>query len=148
MQGDQRAVDLVGNVVRSWDLECIDAVGESLEVVHRRRRIVQVRIAAELPPIGRLSILDHVEAGNVEKGKQRPEAGDHVVIDVAAIVDHDIERADFAIGIEQEGGIGLVPLEDAYPRFLERALVVEVDTVDAGIRKVGFPHPERGASES
>ena len=103
--------------------------------------------AAVIRPIGGMQILDHVDPVSRQPGIQRRERRLDMRHDVAAVVKHDIGRAELVDDAVQEFLVRLVSDPDIDLIFGEMlALRTNVDADDAGIgTEKPFPHLQRTA---
>src|SRR5262249_61776805 len=109
-------------------------------------RRAQVR-AAEVRPVRSLHVLDDVDAAVLQEGPQDAERLDLVGIEVAAVVDDEIEGTGFAAEALEGLAVDLRALEHLDPAPGEGGRVVDVDAVNPSLGEESRPHQERFPSE-
>jgi hypothetical protein len=69
-----------------------------------------------------------------------------MLVEMTAIIDNDVRRADLADQPFEELGVSLAALVDFDPIALEKRLIVDIYAMDDAIRKVTRPHAQRSAA--
>ena len=92
-----------------------------------------------------MQVLDGVDPVVGEKWEKGLERNDHVLVDVAAVVDHEIEPANLAGDPPEEVGICPATLKDPNPWFLQWRFFVEINGINLRVWEKGFPHAQGAA---
>ncbi len=131
--------DLLSRPVPVHLLDALRGIGEEVAV--------GVRAAAVLLEVRRVQVLDDVHGVAGHLRVEAFERGPHVWHLVAPVVEDDVRHAKLLDESAEERGVGLVA--DTHVdagRLVPRALGVDIDTDDGGIRpEVALPHLERPA---
>ena len=127
MQGDNVLIKIRLPIVLPGHLLVVQSIRQPLEKVHRRVGVAQIiAITAKLWPIGRLSILNYIDAALSKKRKERAEGGNNVLVHVATIINYDVQSAHLFHNLTKKIGIVLTPPEYSNPMFLELCFVVDI----------------------
>ena len=87
-------IEVGRRVVLKVKFSMIQAVDKTLEESHHRAWIVEIPAVAAVSigwPVGRLSILNHIDAAIIQQRKQKPECLNDMTVNVAAVVNHNVE---------------------------------------------------------
>src|SRR5690625_2479470 len=111
-------------------LAYVDAVEQILEQAHGGVRRSRWIVSAKCGPVRRLQVLDDVVAARFDELKQCLEAGLDMLVDVAAVVDDDVEWSNTPGEVTQIVSVTLVALDRADPWTDNIRLGVDVQSVD------------------
>jgi len=138
---DDVLVEVVRLVPFDRILNMVKTVRQVLEKCHGVLRVPPP--AAPSRPICCLRILYHVDSIGPQQRKEYLEGLDDVLIQVAAIINNDVEPSLFARQAMQRFGIGLIALSDIDSMLTELSLLVEIDSDYPAVAEVCLPHAKR-----
>src|SRR4051812_1460505 len=111
----------------------------------RRREVVGSAPfeTVHLCPIRRLQVFDDIDAVLVKKRKEGLEGVDDMLVQVAAVVDDDIDFADVSNDSFKKRCIGLASAVRFDSSLVVIAFVVNIDSKDVALREISLPALQR-----
>src|SRR5579871_4902475 len=134
-------VEEVRHVFRNEQFFKVQGIDQALEESDDGFRATEIDTTpTQCGPIRRLYIFDGIDAVGAEQWKQDEKRLYHVGVEVAAVIDDDIEAARLVEDPPKKLFIGLISLMNDYPAALVDFLFMDVDAMDDRVGKILLPH--------
>lgn len=134
------SIEVRGLVVLHRIFLVIEAIGQSLEKFHRASRAGQS--SSPTGPVRCLDIFHGVNAIGVQAREEGLEALDDVFIQVAAVIDDNVETSVVIGQADESLGIALIALANIDAALSKASGVFDVDSNDTGLAKKRLPHAQ------
>lgn len=141
VNGNDVLIEVGRTVVVQIKFSMIETIDKALEEAHHSFHVVQIVAVPSVVtwPIGRLRVLDHINSAVIKQRKQKLKRLDHMAVNVAAVINDNIQRAHASDCTSQEFLVRLAALQDHDPIFLQPGLVLDIDSKDRRVGEVIFP---------
>ena len=134
-------IEICRRIVAQLKLGVIQTIDQTFEEAHHRFGIVQIIAVPSIVtwPIGRLRVLNHVNPALIEQRKQKLKRLDHMAVDVASVVNDNIQRADAFDYSSEEFLVCLATPQNHDPIFFESGFILDINSKDRCVGEVIFP---------